>query len=187
MARWGDNSGARQKDQMAKPKTPVNIRRERGFEPASGLLKESFRVAAEKRGFALSRLLTQWAEVAGEDIARVTRPVKMSYGRDGFGATLVLLVSSARAPEVQMQLPRLRERVNACYGYNAIGRIHLTQTAETGFAEGQAEFTPAPRKAPVPDPGVVRQAAETAGGIHDPALRAALEALARNVLSRSKT
>ena len=49
---------------------------------------------------------------------------------------------------VQMQLPKLRERVNACYGYNAISRILLTQTAPTGFAEGQAEFAPAPKPKP---------------------------------------
>ena len=44
-------------------------------------------------------------------------------------------------------LLRLKERVNAVYGYAAITRIHLTQTAATGFAEGQAEFTPAPKAA----------------------------------------
>jgi hypothetical protein len=31
-------------------------------------------------------------------------------------------------------------RVNACYGYITIARIRITQTAATGFAEGQMAF-----------------------------------------------
>ncbi len=123
-------------------------RRMRGFEAASGLLQSRIREAGEKRGFAVTRLLTQWTEVAGEDMARITRPVKIGYGREGMGATLTLLVSPAHAPMVQMGLPRLKERVNAAYGYAAISRISLTQTAATGFAEGQAMFTPAPKPKP---------------------------------------
>lgn len=161
-------------------------RRMRGFEPASGLLQDRIRMAGEKRGFAVTRLLTHWTEVAGEDLARITRPVKVSYGaREGLGATLTVLVSSAHAPLVQMQLPALKERVNACYGYAAISRILLTQTAPAGFAEGQAGFDAAP-KVRAPDPAVHARAAEAAAGVHDDGLRAALERLAQNFLSRSK-
>ena len=49
----------------------------RGFEPAAGLLREPIRLAGETRGFAITRLLTQWAEIVGEDVARMARPVKM--------------------------------------------------------------------------------------------------------------
>ncbi len=162
-------------------------RRMRGFEAASGLLTARIRVAGEQRGFAMTRLLTHWAEIAGEDLAKSTRPVKVSYAKGGMGATLTLLVRSAEAPMVQMQLPVLRDRVNACYGYNAISRISLTQTAPSGFAEGQAEFMPAPvaekRKA---DPVHVAAARETAADVRDEGLRAALESLAENILNRQK-
>jgi hypothetical protein len=137
----------------------------------------------------VARLLTHWAEVAGQDLARVTRPVKVGYGREGFGATLTLLTSSAHAPMVQMQLPALRDRVNACYGYAAIARITLTQTAPTGFSEGQAAFAPAPReaRAPAPDPALAARAAEAAGGVQDEGLRQALALLAQNILRKSRT
>jgi len=158
----------------------------RGFEPASGLLKERIRKAGESRGFAVTRLLTHWTEIAGEDIASMARPVKVSYPRDGFGATLTLLTTGAAAPMVQMQLPQIREKVNACYGYNAISRISLTQTAPIGFAEGQAQFTPAPKPEPKAiDPQIIEAAARTAAGCGDADLRSALETLAQNVLSRS--
>jgi len=175
---------------MTRPTSPPQppSRRMRGFEAASGLLADRIRKAGETRGFAVSRLLTHWAEVAGEDLARITRPVKVGYGREGFGATLTLLTSSAQAPMVQMQLPALRDRVNACYGYAAIARIALTQTAPTGFAEGQASFTPAPKAAPTrPDPAVTARAAQTAQGVQDTGLRDALALLAQNILCKSKT
>ena len=158
----------------------------RGFEPAFGLVRDAVRVAGEARGFAVARLLTHWAEVAGEDMARKTRPVKIGYGKAGLGATLTLLVKASEAPMVQMALPALKERVNAVYGYNAISRIHLTQTAATGFAEGQADFAPAPKPAHRPDPGVAAEARDTTQGIGDPGLRSALEVLAQNILTRSR-
>lgn len=174
---------------MKKPPLPPPDpnRRMRGFEPAVSLVRDPIRAAGEARGFAVTRLLTHWAEVAGADLAAITRPVKIGYSRDGMGATLTLLVASAHAPMVQLQLPRLVEKVNAVYGYSAISRIALTQTAPTGFAEGQAEFMPAPKVAPAPDPQAVAKAAETAANIGDADFRAALEALAQNIFTRRKS
>jgi hypothetical protein len=163
-------------------------RRMRGFEAAAGLLREQVRTVGESRGFALSRLLTHWAEVVGEDLARAAQPVKIGYGKGGFGATLTLLVPGASAPLVQMQLPKIQERVNACYGYNAISRIHLTQTAAQGFAEGQTPFAPAPKpSAPPPDPAIGQAAQALSRDVRDETLREALEALGEKVLSRPRS
>lgn len=167
------------------PYTPA--RRMRGFEPASGLLKERIRKAGETRGFAVTRLLTHWPEVVGTEIAAMARPVKVSYPRDGFGATLTLLTTGARAPMLEMKKDEIVKRVNACYGYAAISRVTITQTAPTGFAEGQVAFTPAPKApAPPPPPEVVQKAAEAAHDITDAGLRAALEALGQNILTRPR-
>ena len=167
--------------------SPSAQHRMRGFEPAFGLMKDAVRTAGETRGFAVARLLTHWTEVVGEDMARKTRPVKIGYGKGGMGATLTLLVKASEAPMVQMALPQLKDRVNAVYGYAAVHHIHLTQTAATGFAEGQAEFTPA-RKAPkTPDPATTAKAQAVAGGVTDPSLRSALEQLAQNILTRPRS
>lgn len=155
-------------------------RRGRGPERAASLLSSRIRVASEKRGFAVTRLLTHWSEIAGEEIAAAARPVEISYGR-GFGATLTLLCSGAHAPVVEMQKEALRERVNACYGYNAIARIRITQTAATGFAEPRPAFAQAPRETP---PEVLEKAGRAVDGVADPALRDALETLGRRVLDR---
>ncbi len=166
---------------MTRAKPPQDaVRRMRGFEPAAGLLAERIRKAGEKRGFAMTRLLTHWAEVVGEDLSRVTRPVKVGYGREGFGATLTLWAQGAQAPLVEMQKDRIRERVNAVYGYSAVSRVVLTQT-DPGFAEAPAPYTP-PR-IPVPIPPAAEQAA---AGVTDPGLRDALARLAANLILKTE-
>lgn len=161
----------------------------RGFVQTGGILNLHIRKATEKRGFLETRLLTQWAEIAGASTAATCRPVKVSYGRDGFGATLTLLTNGANAPLLQAQLPKIRERVNACYGYAAISRIRLTQTAETGFAEAQAAFTSRPttgtakpRIEKLPEP-----VQKSVSAISSDPLRSALEVLGKNILSRNQT
>ena len=159
----------------------------RGFKRTATLLNEQIRRAGESRGFAVTRVLTHWTEIAGPEIAAIARPVKIGYGRSGLGATLTVLTTGAQAPMLEMQKDRLRERVNAAYGYNAISRVRITQTAPTGFADGQARFeTPAPKPRPEPNPEVCRDATKTADGIADEGLRAALERLGRNVLSKQR-
>ena len=65
----------------------------KGFKRTDSLLSAKIRQASETRGFAQSRLLTQWAEIVGQDVAAISRPVEVSYGRGGMGATLTLLTS----------------------------------------------------------------------------------------------
>lgn len=156
----------------------------RGFERASGLVTTQIRSASESRGFAVSRLLTHWAEVVGPDIARISRPVKVAYGR-GFGATLTVLTTGAEAPMLDMQKDMIRDRVNACYGYKAIHKLRITQTAATGFAEGHAQFEHAPKTVAAP-PETPLEAKQAAENVADDDLRSALERLGANVLSQTK-
>ena len=121
-------------------------------------------------------------------MARIARPVDISYGRQGIGATLTVLTTGPNAPMLEMQKDGIRSRVNACYGYRAISRIRITQTAPTGFAEGQARFGHAPGTADTasaaPDPALSREAASVAAKITNDDLRLALEALGTNVLRK---
>lgn len=165
----------------------------RGFRRPGGLIAPAMRRVGEKRGFAVTRLLTHWAEFVGPEIAAIARPVKISHSRGGLGATLTLLCGGAQAPVVQAQIETIRERVNIAYGYNAISRLRLTQTAPGGLAEDPAPFapsrgpaepqaTPPARAVSAPARGEASRMTRT---IHDPELRAALAVLAANVLSRA--
>jgi len=166
--------------------SPKQNRRMRGFERASGLLSKRIQKVGESRGFAVSRLLTHWAEIVGEQTAAIARPVNISYARGGFGATLTVLTTGAQAPMLEMQKDRLRERVNACYGYSAIARIRITQTAPTGFAEGQVAFGHAGKQSRPQDPALRRAAKAVAAPVADDTLRQALETLGENVFSRNR-
>lgn len=172
--------------QMAQTKDIAKTlrRRRRGFEPAAKLVASPVQRVSEGRGFAVSRLLTHWPEIVGEQLSGVTRPVKISHSRGGFGATLTLLTTGPMAPMVEMQLPQIRDKVNACYGYSAIQRILLTQTAAQGFAEGQARFNSKPKAPPVPRPADLEKAQAVAGRFDDPSLSAAMQQLALNHADR---
>lgn len=161
--------------------------RKKGFERASCLLQNRIRNIGESRGFAVSRLLTHWAEVVGEDIATMALPVKVNYGRGGLGATLTLLTTGAQAPMLQSHVPEIQKRVNACYGYSAISRIKITQTAPVGFAEGRVSFQHAkPEPDTAPDPKIAKKTQDATGEVVNADLRRALEALGQNILSQEK-
>ena len=162
---------------------PVHPGTTNGFKRSGKLLSQRIRQATESRGFAVSRVVTHWVEIVGEDLAEIALPVEISYGRQGFGATLTVLTTGAQAPMLEMQKEKLREKVNAAYGYNAISRVRLTQTAATGFAEGQVAFAGKPKATEPPLDEVTRKhASAMAENVNDEGLRDALATLAQNFL-----
>lgn len=171
---------------MAQPEKPTGYaKRKRGFERAGQLVEGRIRQAGESRGFAVTRLLTHWAEIVGEATAAQARPVKVSYARGGFGATLTILTTGAQAPMLQAELPRIKERVNACYGYAAISHIRITQTAPTGFAEGRMQYHATPKRRAAPQE-IVPAAEDETRGIADEGLRLALARLGTNIITKQR-
>ena len=156
-------------------------RRRRGFAQAGSLVGDRLQGASERRGFALSRLLTRWSEIVGDETARIARPLKVTHGRSSVGGTLILLVPGAASTLIQMKSEAIRRAVNAAYGYPAIAKVRLTQTAPEGFARPDV-----PAQPPPPSPEAEAAARALAEGTHDPDLRAALEALGRAVHSRHR-
>ena len=158
-----------------------------GFSRAATLMQTRIKTASESRGFAVTRLLTHWSEIVGDSTAGIATPVNVSYGRGGLGATLTLLTTGAQAPMLEMQKEQIREKVNACYGYKAIERVRITQTAPVGFYDGRAAFE---QKAAAPrelDPTALVVSADLAKDVKSDALRAALAALGANVITKHKS
>jgi len=166
-----------------------------GFKRAEALLGGQIRRVSESRGFAKSRVLTHWEEIVGSELARMSRPVEVRYGRvmydgkrdDSHGAKLVVLTRGAYAPMLEMRKDEIRNRINAVYGYDAIRKIILTQTAPTGFSEGQVDFdhSGAPRHPRAPRPEAVSESAAQVTGIADQGLRDALARLGANVITKA--
>ena len=172
----GDDGTGRAKDK------PGRIGR--GFVRAGGLIDGPMRTAAARRGFAQARLRALWPEIAGPEFAAICAPLKLARARGPAGGLLTVAVAGPHAPQLQMLLPLLRERVNAALGAGSVGRIQLTQAGH-GFAEAQAGYAAAPARTvgSEPDLGEVRGSLSSIG---DGDLRNALETLARNVLSRNR-
>ena len=175
---------------MARPtdqsKTPQK-RKSRGFQRAGATARKAVERIAGQHGFAEADVLLNWPAIAGEALAAVCQPVKVSYSRERtLGATLIVKTNSARAPEVEMKGPLIVERVNQHYGYRAVRRLKVTQSTGlgSGFAEAQARFT-----GPDFTPSAVEEAkgAEMAAGIQSPGLRAAVSRMGANVLARERS
>jgi hypothetical protein len=168
---------------MARQDGATGARRKgRGFTPAAKAAAPLLRGAGAKRGFAEQRLMTQWPALVGPALATLCRPVKMSFRRgDGLGATLVVEAEGPAALEIQHQAPALAERVNAVYGYRAVERIKVVQTAPRGGASGFLG-EPAPAfEGPPPLDGPV---SPDISGVENPGLRAALARLEANIRRR---
>ena len=101
---------------------------------------------APRRGFAQARLRALWPEIAGPEFAAICAPVRLARARGPAGGLLTVAVSGAHAPQLQMLLPLLRERVNAALGPGAVGRIQLTQAG--AWLRRAAGRLPARREAP---------------------------------------
>ena len=154
------------------------------FKPASDLLRAKIRELGEARGFSATRLLTHWTEIVGESVAAIARPLEVRHPRGGKGApegaTLTVLALGAAALRLEMEKERIRERVNACYGYNAIARIRIKQAGPESFSEQAVASPPAPETQPSD------RVAPLTASVSNTELRLALAALAANVLSKPR-
>ncbi len=168
-------------------KAPYHSGTTRGFARAATLMQKSIRKASEDRGFAVTRLLTHWAEVVGDATAKIATPVDVSYGKGVMGATLTVLTTGAQAPMLEMQKEQIREKVNACYGYRAISRVRITQTAPTGFADGRVAFEYQSEKRKIPTQAMQSQAEDLSSGIESDDLRRALASLGANVMNKNNS
>ncbi|CFX60844.1 conserved protein of unknown function [Candidatus Filomicrobium marinum] len=96
--------------------------------------------AFEKYGFSTVALLTDWAAIAGKDLATYTRPERIKWPRNvpirgdvesgcegRPGACLILRVDPARALDVQYSTAQLLERINVYFGYRAIADLRILQ------------------------------------------------------------
>jgi hypothetical protein len=138
----------------------------------------------QRYGFAYGEVLGQWSAIVGDELGNVSVPERIRWPRatgssgDGVkrGGTMVLRVAQGRALEVQHMVPRIIERINGFYGYEAITTLKILQGTVTPPA--------APRRPPAPqiDAQVLGDQAEA---IHDEALRAALLRLGSAVSQRA--
>jgi hypothetical protein len=127
--------------------------------------------AFARYGFASAGLLTDWAAIAGADLAACTRPERLRWPRHAredrgppLGATLVLRVEGARALEVQFRAAQIVARINAYFGYAAIAALRLVQGPVGGPVEEPSRPVAAPAASADAPSNAGNRPARRAGG-----------------------
>jgi hypothetical protein len=173
-----------------RPREAVGFTRKRantlfGVKAVGSFLPGLTRKAFEKYGFSTASLVTDWAAIAGTELAAYTAPERLKWphrverSEEGAapaekgraGATLVLRVDGARALDVQYKAQQVIERINAYFGYAAIAELRILQAPVDGRLP---PVRPAARPAAQP---LTHEVAHIA----DPGLRGALARLGAGV------
>ena len=142
------------------------------FGKVTGMIDGMVAPSVQKRGFIISRLVSQWPLIAG-DIAAWSRPSQMNLSRDG-GGTLKLAIASGFGPiALQMKQPII-ERVNAAFGYRAINDVVFIQTLPPPRPDTARTTT---ESASASDPKKVWELDAKLEKVSSPELRAALRRL----------
>ncbi|WP_372004013.1 DciA family protein [Tistrella mobilis] len=176
-SRAATRSAGMRKDGMRKDGEADRIRAERRLaDLVPGLLDRDLR----RRGFMAGRIVTDWPQIIGRPLDRVTMPLELKFppGRRA-GGTLIVKVAGPFATEIQMLSHLVIERVNAYFGYGAVERLRIQQGP-----------IPAPRARPHPVAGPLPAAEEHRLGqlvatVPDADLAARLERLGRAVFSKA--
>jgi len=108
----------------ASPKRPRNAA------PLADLVGKTVGDAFARQGFAAVEIVTHWQEIVGEDLAKRSEPIKLTWPRrddpDSVGA-LQIRVEGAYALEIQHLQPVIVERVNRYFGWRCVGRLAIRQ------------------------------------------------------------
>lgn len=123
-------------------------------------------------GFAYGDVLAQWPAIVGDELGRLSAPERIRWpragGADGHGrkagGTLILRVAEGRALEFQHLVPKVIERVNSFYGYEAVTAVKIVQ----------GTVAPPPRDAPRLPEAADEAVTAQVSVIGDDSLRAAL-------------
>lgn len=105
-------------------------KRRGGMRVAGSLVGALTKKALGKRGFASAAIITDWATIVGPDLAKHTRPQKLTFPkgkRDG--GTVHILTSGPMALQLQHLAPMVVDRINGYFGYGAVAEIRLVQGA----------------------------------------------------------
>ena len=125
-------------------------------------------------GFAYGEVLSRWSAIVGEELGAMSAPERIRWPRAGgsggdgrkTGGTLLLRVAEGRGLEFQHLVPRIIERINAFYGYEAVTAVKVLQ--------GRPAAPSPPARRPAANAASPERGAPHLEAIEDEALRAAL-------------
>ncbi|WP_029415284.1 DUF721 domain-containing protein [Brevundimonas bacteroides] len=150
--------------------------------PAGRSLAPFIKELDAKFGRGAGALEPRWREIVGDQLARVTRPQKLTKGRAGAGGTLELRVAGPAALLVQHQSADILKRVNLFLGEGAVERLRIAQGPVKPLPAPAASTKGARRRIEPLDASAEVELKQSVAAAPD-ALRTALANLGRAVLS----
>ena len=168
------------------PKTPTQKRKgktRRLNQLTAGLLGPVLRA----RGITIHRIITEWPHIAG-DAAGWSEPqnIKFPQNQQDEGS-LTITVRSGRGPEIQMLEEEIIRQCNQVFGYRAIARIVISQTAGTPLSVQTP--SPQPPARPIkPDVDTAKafdEARQKIATQASPELRQALDTLGKSLSGKT--
>lgn len=120
-----------------KSKSDPARRASRGLKALSTRLPGVTAEALGRRGFADGALVSDWPKIVGQDLARASEPLRLSFAnrRERRDGTLLLRVEPAFALILQHLQTQLLERVNGFFGYHAVAQLRILQGPVRGADE----------------------------------------------------
>jgi hypothetical protein len=100
------------------------LRRNR-TEPVARELSAAAATAFARAGFSDPTLVLRWEEIAGAEVARIARPLRLSESASG--GVLTLKAEPAASLFLQHETRTLCDRINAYLGRPAISRLRFVQ------------------------------------------------------------
>ncbi len=113
-----------------KPRPKASEKRRVGkSQRLSKLMPKLLGPVMQARGMTISRIITEWPRLSGSaQYWSEPQSLKFPPGKTMDGS-LMVNVASGRGPEMQMMTHEIITRINQLFGYKAIARIAITQTA----------------------------------------------------------
>ena len=152
--------------------------------PLSDLVPGLTKDILGKKSLLFGKMLSEWSQIAGADIAAQTVPLDLKYAKKldkKSQATLHLAVQSAYALELSYQKSLLIERLNMFFGYPAIKDVKIVQHDNV---MNNKKLPPKPQR-----PLTIKEEQgldKMVGGIQENDLQIALKNLGKAIISRQK-
>lgn len=156
--------------------------------PLGELIARPITAAVKKRGFATADLLSDWPDIVGERYATRVQPARLHWPRRAEGdadiapdpAILTVHTDGATALFLSHELPTLIDRINAYFGWAAVGRIKIVQRPVVARRKPE----PVPLRQLTQDEEC--ELSKKVSEVTAPHLRRALERLGRAVIAKNR-
>ncbi|MBR4106895.1 MAG: DUF721 domain-containing protein [Alphaproteobacteria bacterium] len=140
-----------------------------------------------KKAFIEADIIHNWHDIVGEEIAQLSRPIKVDFKKDERrnGVLHIEAASGALALELQQKSKIIMDKVNVFFGYEAVSRLKIMQNLQIMKDEKKSLSTDNSEKKLVTakEENYIRQQLK---GINNSELSSALEQIGRFLVVNNK-